>query len=61
MTTPAPSPRALMTWLGLLALVGLVGILVLLGVNRSVPTELWSTETLVIGALAGATVPTLRG
>lgn len=67
MTQPAPvvQPAVVpvvrapgwLTWLGLLALIGPVGIIVLLGLNDTIPTELWALESAVVGAVAGVAAP----
>ncbi len=41
----------------ILASIGLIGALVLSLSNVEVPSEIWTLETVLIGAVAGATIP----
>ena len=43
--------------LGVVASLLVVGVIVLLGLGKTVPTELWSSLTLVVGGVVGNLVP----
>jgi hypothetical protein len=45
--------------LWMLAGIALVGVITLIGINRPIPTELWAILSVLVGAAAGVTMPTV--
>lgn len=41
----------------ILALVGMIGAIVLTISGNAVPSEIWTLETMLVGAVAGAAIP----
>lgn len=41
----------------LMGLIAIVGVILLLSISATVPTELWITLSTIIGGIAGTTIP----